>query len=84
MDSGNAHIAAMLGVKVVTIWGLTHPYDGFYPFNQDKENALLVDKNQYPKIPTSIYGNKYPENYKDAIRTITPESVVSKITSILK
>ncbi len=84
MDSGNAHIAAMLGVKVVTIWGLTHPYSGFYPFNQDKENALLVDKNQYPKIPTSIYGNKYPENYKDAIRTITPESVVSKITSILK
>jgi ADP-heptose:LPS heptosyltransferase len=25
MDSGNAHIAAMLGVKVITLWGATHP-----------------------------------------------------------
>ena len=29
MDSGNAHIAAMLGVKVITIWGVTHPYAGW-------------------------------------------------------
>ncbi|MDP5081685.1 MAG: glycosyltransferase family 9 protein, partial [Winogradskyella sp.] len=29
MDSGNAHIAAMLGTKVVTIWGVTHPFAGF-------------------------------------------------------
>ena len=34
MDSGNAHIAAMLGVKVITLWGATHPYAGFLPFNQ--------------------------------------------------
>ena len=33
MDSGNAHIAAMLGVKVVTLWGATHPYAGFMPFH---------------------------------------------------
>src|SRR5690606_16458555 len=31
MDSGNAHLAAMLGVKVVTIWGVTHPFAGFAP-----------------------------------------------------
>ena len=30
MDSGNGHIAAMLGVPVVTLWGATHPYAGFY------------------------------------------------------
>ena len=34
MDSGNAHLAAMLGKKVVTIWGVTHPFVGFTPFNQ--------------------------------------------------
>lgn len=79
MDSGNAHIAAMLGVKVVTIWGATHPYAGFLPFNQSLENALTSDRNQYPKLPTSVYGNKIVEGYEDAMRTISPEEVVSKI-----
>lgn len=79
MDSGNAHIAAMLGVKVVTLWGATHPYAGFLPFNQSLENALTSDRNQYPKIPTSVYGNKIVEGYEDAMRTISPEMIVEKI-----
>lgn len=83
MDSGNAHIAAMLGVKVVTIWGVTHPFAGFMPFNQPEDYALLADRNQFPKIPTSVYGNTYPENYKEASRSISPETIISKIVSIL-
>ena len=79
MDSGNAHIAAMLGVKVVTLWGATHPYAGFSPFNQSIENALVSDRNQFPKLPTSVYGNKNVEDYDDAMRTIAPETVVEKI-----
>ena len=83
MDSGNAHLAAMLGIKVVTIWGVTHPFAGFAPFNQPNDYALLADKNKFPKIPTSIYGNKYPENYKQAAGSISPETIVNKINSIL-
>ncbi|MBO9582998.1 MAG: glycosyltransferase family 9 protein [Flavobacterium sp.] len=83
MDSGNAHIAAMLGVKVVTLWGATHPYAGFLPFNQSLENALTSDRNVYPKLPTSVYGNKIVEGYEDAMRTISPEDVVSKINKLI-
>lgn len=83
MDSGNAHIAAMMGVKVITIWGVTHPYAGFAPFNQPEDYAILSNRNQYPKIPTSIYGNKYPEDYKEASRSITPHTIIDKIKSIL-
>lgn len=83
MDSGNAHIAAMLGVKVITIWGVTHPFAGFTPFNQLNDYVLLSDKNQYPKIPTSVYGNKYPESYKEVSRSISPETIVNKIVSII-
>jgi ADP-heptose:LPS heptosyltransferase len=79
MDSGNAHIAAMLGVKVVTLWGATHPYAGFLPFNQSLENVLTSDRNQYPKLPTSVYGNKVVEGYEDAMRTILPQQVVEKV-----
>ncbi|GIQ58905.1 heptosyltransferase [Flavobacterium collinsii] len=79
MDSGNAHIAAMLGVKVITLWGATHPYAGFLPFGQTMENALVSDRNQYPKLPTSVYGNKIVEGYEDAMRSISPKDVVEKI-----
>ena len=83
MDSGNAHIAAMLGVKVVTLWGATHPYAGFLPFNQRLENALTSDRSQYPKLPTSVYGNKIVEGYEDAMRTISTEKIVKSIQSQL-
>ncbi|MBG6111753.1 ADP-heptose:LPS heptosyltransferase [Flavobacterium sp. CG_9.10] len=83
MDSGNAHIAAMLGVKVITLWGATHPYAGFLPFNQPMENALVSDRNRFPKIPTSVYGNIKVEGYEDAMRTILPEKVVLKIKNAL-
>ena len=83
MDSGNAHIAAMLGVKVVTLWGATHPYAGFLPFNQSLENALTSNRNQYPKLPTSVYGNKVVEGYEDAMRTILPQQVVDKVVKQL-
>ncbi|MDR6845009.1 glycosyltransferase family 9 protein [Flavobacterium granuli] len=84
MDSGNAHIAAMLGVKVITLWGATHPYTGFSPFNQPLENALVSDRNLYPKLPTSVYGNRKVEGYEDVMRTILPETVVEKIKTSLK
>ena len=83
MDSGNAHIAAMLGIKVVTLWGATHPYAGFSPFNQPLENALVADRNQYPLVPTSVYGNKIVEGYEDVMRSISVESVTEKIDSVL-
>ena len=84
MDSGNGHIAAMLGVPVVTLWGATHPYAGFLPFNQTLDNALVSDRNHYPNLPTSVYGNKKVAGYENAMRTILPEQVVARITEILK
>lgn len=83
MDSGNAHMAAMLGVKVITLWGATHPYAGFAPFNQPQDYTLTSDRNQYPLLPTSIYGNKVVEGYKDVMRTITPQVVIDKVTNVV-
>jgi ADP-heptose:LPS heptosyltransferase len=84
MDSGNAHIAAMLGVKVISLWGATHPYAGFAPFNQPLKNSLVADRNLFPKLPTSVYGNKIVPGYEDAMRTILPESVVRSVRSQLE
>lgn len=83
MDSGNAHIAAMLGKKVVTIWGVTHPFAGFSPFNQPENYALLADRKQFPLIPTSIYGNTFPEEYEEAAKSISPQKVIDTINAII-
>ncbi len=83
MDSGNAHIAAMYGVPTVTLWGATHPFAGFAPFNQPLSNALTSDREKFPMLPTSIYGNKKVKGYEDAMRTILPQSVIEKIREIL-
>ena len=83
MDSGNAHIAAMQGIKVITLWGATHPFAGFAPFNQPLENCLVSDREKYPMLPTSVYGNKKVASYEDAMRTILPEKVVEKVKAII-
>lgn len=83
MDSGNGHLAAMFGVPVVTLWGVTHPYAGFVPFNQPESNQLIANREKFPLIPTSVYGNKFPKGYDEAMKTIAPETVVSKIKQTL-
>jgi len=83
MDSGNGHLAALYGIPVITLWGVTHPYAGFYPFGQDFDNALFSDREKYPLIPTSVYGNKWPQGYEKAMETISPETVVQKVYEVL-
>ena len=83
MDSGNGHMAAMLGIKVITLWGATHPFAGFAPFNQPFENCLVSDREKFPLLPTSVYGNKKVEGYQDAMRSIPVETILKKINSVL-
>lgn len=83
MDSGNGHLAAMMGIKVVTLWGVTHPFAGFAPYAQPDNYSLLSNRNIYPLIPTSVYGNKFPENYRDCMKSINSEDVIAKIEAIL-
>jgi len=82
MDSGNGHLAAMLGVKVITIWGVTHPYAGFSPFYQPDDYALVADRKQFPLIPTSVYGNTYPDDYENAAGSISVERIIKKLSLV--
>ena len=84
MDSGNAHMGAMLGIPVITLWGATHPFAGFTPFNQSLQNCLTSDKVLYPLLPTSVYGNKIVAGYENAMRTISATHVIEKVVSILR
>lgn len=81
MDSANMHLASLCGVKVVSIWGATHPYMGFYGYGQDPEDAIVANLDCQP---CSAYGNK-PCRFRDyrCLTLITPETVCEKILNIL-
>ena len=83
MDSANAHLTTNFGVEVITLWGVTHPYAGFYPFGQPLSNAILSDREQYPAIPTSVYGNKVPKGYEKVMESIPEKAVIAKVEEVL-
>ena len=83
MDSANGHIASIYNVPVITLWGLTHPYTGFTTFNSNPDNQLCVDREKYPLIPNSIYGDKELKGYEDAMRTINYNDVLARVERIL-
>lgn len=80
MDSANMHLAALYGVPVVSIWGATHPYTGFYGYGQDPENAVQIDL--YCR-PCSVFGNKpcYRGDWA-CMYNINPEIVVEKVLRV--
>jgi len=84
MDSGNAHLAAQFEIPTITLWGVTHPFAGFYPFQQDIKNAILVNRTEFPLVPTSVYGNTYPSEYSNIMASIQPATVVTKIEAVLE
>jgi len=81
MDSANMHLASLVNTPVISIWGATHPYAGFYGFNQSESNIIQADLSCRP---CSIFGNKpcYRNDYA-CLKQITPEMIVDKIKAVL-
>lgn len=84
MDSGNGHLSAMYGVPTITLWGVTHPYAGFAPYGQPENHQMISDRQKFPLIPTSVYGNKAPLEYTKAMETIAFDEVVKKVVVLLE
>lgn len=78
MDSANMHLASLVGTRVVSIWGATHPYCGFLGWKQSSDDA--VQNNQLSCRPCSVFGNK-PCHRGDfaCMNTIEPTDIVSRL-----
>lgn len=77
MDSANMHMASLVGLRTVSVWGATHPYTGFYGFNQDPADAVQLDM---VCRPCSIFGNR-PCRRGDyhCLNGIFPQLIISRI-----
>jgi ADP-heptose:LPS heptosyltransferase len=81
MDSANMHFASLVATKVVSIWGATHPYTGFYGYKQNPDYAVQVE---LPCRPCSASGVKPCHRHDYACLTqITPEQIIDKISFVL-
>lgn len=77
MDSAGMHMASLMGVPVVSIWGPTHPYAGFLGYGQAESDCIQID---HPNRPNSIYGNKPCLcDVNPCIELITPTTIVNKL-----
>jgi ADP-heptose:LPS heptosyltransferase len=85
MDSSNMHLAALSGIPVLSIWGATHPYAGFGPWQQDETHVLQVPTEELTCRPCSVFGNK-PCMRGDlaCLNRITPQMVMQRTESLLK
>lgn len=87
MDSGNMHLAALVGTRVVSIWIATHPYLGFSPY-QNKDLCVQVPTSELPCRPCSVYGQLKTKEQKEcalkAKKGILIENIISKIEIALE
>lgn len=77
MDSANMHFAALVGTPVVSVWGATHPYAGFYPYGVPPANAI---QEALDCRPCSTFGEK-PCHRGDwaCLTRISPMHIVRRV-----
>ena len=81
MDSANQHLASLVGLRAVSIWGGTHPALGYYGWGQSSEDILQKD---LPCRPCSINGTH--ECYRSDFACLQHEVsyIISAVENCLK
>ena len=77
MDSANMHLASLVGTRVVSIWGATHPWAGFLGWQQSEDDC--VQRCDLKCRPCSIYGNKPCKRGDMECMNIEPSKVVEQL-----
>lgn len=81
MDSANMHLASLVNIPVVSVWGATHPYAGFMGWKQLPVNTVQLE---LKCRPCSVYGQKscWRGDYA-CLWKIDPERVIAKIEGLV-
>lgn len=80
MDSANMHLASLVGLRAVSVWGATHPYTGFLSWHQKTSDTVQLDMSCRP---CSVFGNKpCARGDYHCLGGITPQMIINKIQVI--
>ena len=82
MDSANMHLASLVDLPVVSVWGATHPSCGFMGWHQAVRDTVQLELDCRP---CSVFGNKKCR-YGDyhCMRDISPELILDKVKTVLQ
>ena len=77
MESANMHLASLVDLQAMTVWGPTSPACGYLGYNQVVEDDIFLDM---PCRPCSISGDKQCR-YGDyrCLKNIKPEYIVEHV-----
>lgn len=77
MDSANMHLASLVGLRTVSVWGATHPYTGFLGWHQRTRDVVQLDMTCRP---CSVLGDKpcFRGDYH-CLGGITPKLIIEKL-----
>jgi ADP-heptose:LPS heptosyltransferase len=83
MDSSNMHMAALVGTKVISIWGGTDPFNGFSAWMQPDEYSIRIPVTELTCRPCTIFGKGECKRGDFAcMNWLTAELVYRKITDL--
>lgn len=84
MDSSNMHMAALVGTKVISIWGATDPVTGFGPWLQPDDFSIRIPAEDLTCRPCSVFGKgKCARGDFACMKWMTPENVYQKIDKLM-
>lgn len=83
MDSSNMHMAALVGTKVISIWGGTDPIAGFSAWMQPDSFSIRIPIEELDCRPCTIYGKGETRNGFKCMNMLTPELVFSRIEKLI-
>jgi ADP-heptose:LPS heptosyltransferase len=85
MDSSNMHMAALIRIKVISIWGGTDPLIGFGAWNQPDDFAIRIPIEELTCRPCTVYGKgKCARGDFACMNWLTPEKVYQKIEKTIE
>jgi ADP-heptose:LPS heptosyltransferase len=83
MDSSNMHMAALVGTKVISIWGGTDPLGGFSAWMQPDNFSIRIPVEELTCRPCTIYGKGETRNGFKCMKQLTPEMVFNRIDRLV-
>jgi len=84
MDSSNMHMAALVGTKVISIWGGTDPLSGFSAWMQPDNFSIRIPVEELTCRPCTVYGKGECKRGDFAcMNWLTPEIVFERIEKLI-
>lgn len=83
MDSSNMHMAALVGTRVISIWGGTDPLSGFSAWMQPDKFSIRIPVDELTCRPCTIFGKGECKRGDFAcMNWLTPEIVFKKMNDL--